>query len=400
MWLDNTHWMTATGMVQTDEDQSMRDVAAMIKKTNALDEGILSALKVGKESVDHIRVEWYEDHIGPLQLTASYDHSALQLTITAPTTTAEIQRICRRNAVLVAQGKNFAVKFTNDPQIGVNTVTELGAGGADVSSTTFYVITQPYSDLLPYSKDRSSGRTHRENCTEILEVGLQETETRKHIPMYGVKDEHSYQLEKYTKLMQQEIKTMFLYGFANISGSAFVLYPDESRTTAGWMHYVLDYDMDGTYESDAMFYSAGGVDLDEGIMNDAFWAIKTAGGLDAGSDVRICVGLQQRAISKMERNIRQTDPNYKRVGYYKNEFITDWGYVAPIMLDMDIHDDKVHLIDFSRVDVPPLSGDSFRLSKRPTEGRHEAWQYHGQYSARIYNAARAHYLIYGLNTTI
>jgi hypothetical protein len=269
------------------------------------------------------------------------------------------------------------------------------AGFATINTTTkMYIIANPYTDVADASDDISQARSKKKNFMQIFERAVAISQTRKNMDMEAVIDELQLQIKYRTMEIKRELDMSVVRGFARgltPSGSY------ELRTMAGIIQLLRDPDLDGgTYEDTNVINGNSGALTISGL-NSLCYKVYSGGGLDETADPIIVVGpKQQRVIAGMESYLRRVEQGERRVGYYRDIFLSDMGVEFPIVLDRWIPDDIIILLDRSRVALIPLQGDSWHIEKMAKTGRSEKWQISGQYTIELRNADKCHGMVYGL----
>ena len=229
---------------------------------------------------------------------------------------------------------------------------------------------------------------------QVFERAVQITQTRKNMDMEAVVGELQLQIKRRTLEIKRELDMAIVRGYAYYSSS--FTGDTELRTMAGLIQLIKDYDLDGTNETDAMIIQASGA-LTQTRINSLAYRIYDAGGLDETSDPIIVVGpTQQRVIAAMEKDLRRVEQGERQIGYYRDIFLTDMGVEMPVVLDRWIPNDKLLILDRSRINIRPMAGDSWHMEKMAKTGRNEKWQISGQYTLEMKNADKCHGLLYDL----
>jgi hypothetical protein len=72
------------------------------------------------------------------------------------------------------------------------------------------------------------------------------------------------------------------------------------------------------------------------------------------------------------------------------------GSELPIVMDRWMQNDKVLILDRSRVALRALQGDAWHMEKMAKTGRSEKWQLSGQYGIEVRNPDKCHGMIVDL----
>jgi dipeptidyl aminopeptidase/acylaminoacyl peptidase len=244
------------------------------------------------------------------------------------------------------------------------------------------------------SDDISGDRSKLRNFTQIFERAIQITQTRKGMDMEVVMNELQLQIKYRTMEIKRELDLSVINGKAYYDGS-YVTGDYAYRTMNGIVAMLRDPDMDNTNEDTLVTQISGALTV--GNINTLLYNIWNAGGLDEMSDPIIAVGAsQQRVIAAFEKDIRRVEQGERQVGYYRDIFLSDMGTELPIVLDRWIPQDKLIVLDRSRVSLKPLQGDAWHLEKMAKTGRSEKWQLSGQYGLELRNPGKCHGMLYDL----
>jgi hypothetical protein len=292
------------------------------------------------------------------------------------------------------------MQFGAAPAYGANTsMTAYGSTTwAAVTSGTWYVVAMPKPDIDSASSDISAARTRRKNFTQVFERAIEITQTRKGIDVYGVPDELKYQIQARTYEIKRELNMAVLMGYAKASASNTYSPDSELRTMAGIMQLIRDPALDSSASDNTVTQVSGA--LTESAINALCEKIYNRGGLDSKSNACIIVGpYQQRVISAFEKDRVRRDPDERKAGYYITKFISDMGYEFPIVVDRWCPNDKLFVLDKSRVALMPLKGDNWHTEKMAKTGRSEKWQLSGQFTLELRNPDEAHGMLYDLSAS-
>jgi hypothetical protein len=295
----------------------------------------------------------------------------------------------------------FVMRFGASPVAGSNVVAVYGSttwASLKTAGTTWYVIGMPKPDIDSASSDIARVRTRRKNFTQVFERAIEITQTRKGMAVWAVPDELKYQIQARTYEIKRELNLSALLGYARASTTNTFSPDSEIRTMAGIQQLIRDPDLDSDYDDNTVTQVSGA--LTESAINALCEKIYNRGGLDSKSNACIIVGpYQQRVISAFEKDRVRRDPDERRAGYYITKFISDMGYEFPIVLDRWCPNDKLFVLDKSRVALMPLKGDNWHTEKMAKTGRSEKWQLSGQFTLELRNADEAHGMLYDLSTS-
>jgi len=380
---------SSTLSVKLDKVDCSQVLAAVLKA----DKQLLGHIKMG-ETGSNIEVNWIEDELNPAYIIGKM---AASTAFTASTyTTASVQRIMRRGAVLRPNGTSMRVQVT--ATIAKHTITTTSYGStpwATFTVTKCWVVGMPYADIDDASSDISMLRGKRKNFMQVFERVVQITQTRKNMSMEAILDELQTQIKYRTLEVKRELDMVVSMGYAKISAN--VATGDlELRTMAGLIQLIRDYDLDSTNEDSTVITASAA--LTQGHINSLAYKIFDGGGLDETADPIIVVGAKQaRVIAAMEKDLRRVEAGERIVGYYRNIFLTDMGVEMPIVMDRWFPDEQLMMLDRSRVALRPMVGDNWHMEKMAKTGRIEKWQLSGQFTLELRNADKCHGLIIALS---
>jgi len=394
MAITSTAFMAAPGGFSStlsnklDKVDCSQVLAAVLKA----DKQLLGHIRMGA-TAHNIEVNWIEDELNPAYVIGS---STVSTSIACSGyTTASLARILRKSAVLQPGGTEFLMQVS--ATVAANTLTTVVYGSTDhaaFTATKLWIVAMPYADIDSASEDISMARQKRKNFMQVFERAVQITQTRKNMDMEAVVGELQLQIKRRTLEIKRELDMAIVRGYAYYSSS--FTGDTELRTMAGLIQLIKDYDLDGTNETDAMIIQASGA-LTQTRINSLAYRIYDAGGLDETSDPIIVVGpTQQRVIAAMEKDLRRVEQGERQIGYYRDIFLTDMGVEMPVVLDRWIPNDKLLILDRSRINIRPMAGDSWHMEKMAKTGRNEKWQISGQYTLEMKNADKCHGLLYDL----
>jgi hypothetical protein len=371
------------------------DCSQVLAAVLLADKQLLGHIRMGASgtTVEH---NWLEDELSPAYVIGQ-SAASTTLTINSFGTSTSLRRCVRDNAVLQPAGKQwlFQVSATSS-SILLNGATygNTTAGYATFDTATkCYIIANPYTDIADASDDISQARSKRKNFMQIFERAVAISQTRKNMDMEAVLDELQLQIKYRTMEIKRELDMSVVRGFARgltPSGSY------ELRTMAGLIQLLRDPDLDGgTYEDTTVINTAGALTIT--ALNSLCYKVFDQGGLDETADPILVVGpKQQRVVAGMESYLRRVEQGERKVGYYRDIFLSDMGTEMPIVMDRWMPDDLCMLLDRSRVSLVPLQGDAWHIEKMAKTGRSEKWQISGQYTLELRNASKCHGLLYGL----
>jgi hypothetical protein len=394
MTIASTAFMSSPGGYSTtlatklDKIDMSQALSAVLKG----DRQLLGHIRMGVPA-HNVEVNWIEDGLNAAYVMGSSSGANTVVTLTAPTVAASIQRLLRNGSLLQPNGTDIIVQLS--ATVSKNTLAVIPYGStvwASWTNTKCWIVGNPYTDLDAASNDISLVRTKRKNFTQIFERAIEITQTRKNMDMEAVVNELQLQTKRRTMEIKRELDMSVIRGYAYISASNTTGGDLERRTMAGLIQLIKDPDQDTTDQTDTII--TAGAALTVGYINSLCYKIWEQGGLDETADPIIVVGPKQaRNIAAFEKELRRVEQGERQVGYYRNIFMSDMGVELPIVMDRWFPDDKLMILDRSRVSLRPLQGDSWHLEKMAKTGRTEKWQLSGQYTIECRNGAEAHGII-------
>ena len=400
MSLASLAFMTRTGGYTTtlanklDKIDCSQVLAAVLLKDTAL----LGQIKVGSAgtTVEH---NWIEDELNsPYFYAKAAASTKVTIVATKGITTAMVANIARKYSIVQPANSEWVAQLTGTNSNGITCATygkTTGRFAAVSTVTKFWVVGQPWIDNGDASSDISKSRGKRKNFMQIFERAIEVTKTRENMDMEAVVNELQLQIQNRTYEIKRELNMSLLrsipYYSSGYSGRV------ERATMAGIESFLLDYDLDGTEEKDTVLDAGTAAALVAGHINSLAYMIYGRGGMDEQSDCFLLVPPKQaRVIAAMDAQYKRTTQEERTAGTYHDKFLTDMGYLLPIVIDRFASDDKVYIIDKSRISLVPLQGDSWGLEKMAKTGRSQKWQLSGQYTLEMKNADKAHGMIVDL----
>ena len=397
MAMTSTQFMAAPGgygsilASKLDKIDCSQVLSAVLKS----DRQLLGHIKMGP-SAKNIEFNWIEDMLNAVTFEGCTSASG-SVAVSGFTGTASIQMMIREGALITPRGPgsnsvsvDFVLRVTS---VIANTNLITASYGSTVwlcasATMTWYVISQPYQDIIDASEDISLLRTKKRNFTQIFERAIQITQSRKGMDMEAVASELQYQIKQRTLEIKRELDMAVIMGIGywGTTYSADIEY----RTMEGIYNYIRDPNLDATRE-DTTVTDLARAALTIGGINGLLYKIWDAGGLDEASDPIIVVGAdQQRVIASFESYLRRVEQGERQVGYYRDIFLSDMGKELPIVLDRWVPGGTLIVLDRARVALRALQGDSWHMEKMAKTGRSEKWQLSGQYGLEIRNPDACH----------
>lgn len=401
MALASTSFMAAPGgygsalATKLDKVDCSQVLAAVLKA----DRAILGHIKMGPTAAN-IEFNWIEDMLNAVTIEGCSTASG-SVAITGFTGCASLALVIRDGALIYprAPGSNsvsvdFVMRVTS--ATGVSVLITASYGGTTwlccSATMTWYVVAQPYQDIIDASEDISLARSKKRNFMQIFERAIAITQSRKGMDMEAITDELQYQIKNRTLEIKRELDMSVLNGIAY--GPAGVYSGQiEYRTMMGICSYIRDPNLDGTRTTTTVKdMSLAALTISD--LNALLYMIWDAGGLDEIADPIIVVGAaQQRIIASWEKELRRVEQGERQTGYYRDIFLSDMGVELPVVLDRWMPSDKLLVLDRARVALRALVGDAWHMEKMAKTGRSEKWQLSGQYGLELRNPDACHGLM-------
>jgi hypothetical protein len=396
MALASTDFMAAPGAYGTtlaaklDKIDCSQVLAAVLKADRAL----LGHIKMGAVA-KNVEFHWIEDELNQVIFEGATSLSG-SVEISGFTGSQSLLNMVRDNGLITAhdsaESVDYVLRVTDTAGASTLITVNYGSTTYTTASATckWIVIAQPYEDILSASDDISKLRSKRFGFTQIFERAIEETQSRKGMDMEAVMNELQFQIKRRTLEIKRELDTSVINGISYGTTSANVI---EARTMMGIVNWIRDPDVDMTRE-DTLVTNNSRAALTIAQVNTLLYNIWDAGGLDESADPIIVVGAaMQRVIAGWESELRRVEQGERQTGYYRDIFLSDMGVELPVVLDRWMPQDKVIILDRSRVALRPLSGDGWHMEKMAKTGRSEKWQISGQYGLEVRNAQECHGMI-------
>jgi len=395
MAMTSTQFMAAPGGFSATLSNKLDkiDCSQVLAAVLNADTALLGHIKMG--AVGHnIEHNWIEDGLNPAYVLASC--TSVGTVVCSTYTTASLQRILRKNVILNPAGTE--IRWQCDTSVTLNSIFGGVYGSttwASWTTTKCYIVGMPYADIDAASSDISVTRTKRRNFMQVLERAIEITQTRSNMNMEAVTNELQTQIKRRTLEIKRELDMSVIRGYAKATGANTYSGAHELRTMAGIIQLIRDPDLDSD-PSDTLVTQVSGALTIAGV-NSLVHKIFDEGGLDEEASPIILVGAKQaRVIASWEKELRRVEQGERTVGYYRNIFLSDLGVEFPIVLDRWMPNDKLIILDRSRVSLSHLANDAWHMEKMAKTGRNQKWQLSGQYTLELRNANECHGMLYDL----
>jgi len=398
MALTSTSFMAAPGGFSTTLSAKLDkvDCSQVLAAVLMADKELLGHIRMG-ETAHNIEVNWIEDELNPAFIMASSSANN-RITCSSGYTTASLQRFLRKYTVLAPQNSEARMQVSQSVTATIVTVAVYGSTTwASWTMTKTFLVAAPWKDIDDASSDSSVTRTKRKNFQQVFERAIEITQTRKNMDMEAVVNELKLQVGRRTMEIKREFDMSAILGYGKATASNTYSADNELRTMCGIIQLLRDPNLDSTNEDTTVTQLSAALTV--AAINSLAYKIYKEGGLDATADPIVLVGpKQQRVIAGFDKDYRRDVATGERTfGYYKNVFLSDMGLEMPVVLDRWMPDDKLIILDRSRISFRPMAGDSWHLEKMAKSGRNEKWQLSGQYTLELRNADKCHGMLYDVS---
>ncbi len=256
--------------------------------------------------------------------------------------------------------------------------------------TVVRVVSRPRSEGSDPGFDAVAEPSSEFNFTQIFDRTAKVSKSAVAAEHLAIDDLVDFHVKHHLELLQIEMNAAAIYGrrYANTSDASI-------PRTMGGILYFLDQAGGNVIDNSAAALSAED-------LNDLIEMIAADGGRP---DLLVCNTIQARAISAFNAEsgsapIVRTTWSDERTGGAVYEFVGDLplGMVERIVVDTAFPQDKIALLDSSKLALVPLRGRAFRdLPATPSEASdYIARRIIGEYTLEVRNAAFAHGLLKNL----
>ena len=385
--------------------------------------------------VDNLEHYHIEDELNPVFLVGAYTAATDTFVPTAANYAdqAALNRVMRYNSntggnsgvMLVAENNpNFVLICGSEELTLAGEIISAMTGGsvmgtdADVADGTRFRMSLPKGDGEKSSPDTSRPRSARKSYVRVYERGVEISETRQHIMLYGISREDTAQIRRRTMEIFNELTSTFVNEraitlAASTAGGADLDGMAARRRFPGVIQQLINPgltytaaqgdDDDWTMGGNAV--NAGGAltttDLDVMVEN-----LDTLGAFDAiGADhAIICHPRMKKILRDFNTSARTLDnmEEWRKVGFYVDTYVSALGGTFPVVTDRSWPLTVIGMLDMSRIKRNLLRGDDLHLSPMAKDGRTDRWQLSCQYGAKVESVPYAgsdvgqHSMIYGI----
>ncbi len=383
----------ATYDAGTNLPELVEDVSDIIGIVSAHETPLLDYLGDPKRTARSTIHEWIEDSLQP-------NFSFVNQTTFTPSATAA-------TAITVDHGSRFRVGDQVRMDTGAEVMLVTAVAGNVLTVTRGYGGTTPQalSDNLRLNiignaalegddrpATRFTNRTRKRNYTQIFASSIEVSGSMRAARHHGIADEVDYQKQERIREMLRDLENSVINGVAPAANQ------QGSSTVRRSMNGIVPSIATNVFVPNTGGFPAGQLltnRLDYGMINEALRRIW----LESGSrvDTILVNGTQKKRINELIYSARQYSVTEDTINDVVHVFESDFG-ICRIVLSRWMPNDKVALLDSSRLSVLPLDGRSFHYKPLSSSGDSEVGMVIGEYTLEFKNES-AHGVIQGLETT-
>ncbi|RLC65507.1 MAG: hypothetical protein DRI01_00675 [Chloroflexi bacterium] len=378
----------ATTTYSYDLQNTIRDLSEAFEVIKKQKPTILSLIKTGKPAT-HYKHEWLNEVLEPVAdalngAIADTDTSA----VVDDSTKFKVGDIITFNDANYELCKITAINTSSHTL----TITRGYAGttaAAHADNTEVRLVSRPKTEGTTADPDSIHQPTVLYNYTQIFRQDAKITRTASKIKQYGINNLVNKAVsDMLTKIYWELVGAVIYSGrYANTSDSSV------PRTMGGLLWWLS--------QSGAIKSDAGGATLTSALLNNLIAEIADAGG---HPDTILCGVKQARAISKLNADassniVRMIDMNTRVTGSFVTQFQSEIPNfpIANIVVDMNMPDDKILLIDSTKLALVPLEGSAMKdFDSTPPGFDGIVRSVLGEYTLEIRNPNEAHGMLYNL----
>lgn len=372
-----------------DYSHMVRDLAETFETISKGQHNLLSVIPIIGEARSY-KHEWLEDVIEPTT-------DALNGAILAAETEIEVDDGSKFvvNDIIAFDGYDEIARIT---AIDTNTLSVSRAYGGSIAvdmddNTVVRLISRPKTEGSDPGYDAVAEPSSEYNYTQIFDRTAKVSKSAVAGEHHVIEDLVDFHVKHHLELLQIEMNAACIYGrrYADTGDSTI------PRTLGGLLYYL---NVEGGNVIDA---EAGALSADD--LNDLIELIASDGGTP---NILLCNTFQARAISAFNLTsgstpLVRTTWSDERTGAAVYEFVGDLplGHVERIIVDTAFPQDKVAIIDTSKIALVPMRGRGFRdLPATPSEASdYIARRLIGEYTLEVRNAKQCHGVIKNLATS-
>jgi hypothetical protein len=366
-----------------------RDLAETFEIVSKGQHNLLSIIPIVGDARSY-KHEWLEDVIEPTI-------DALDGAILSTDTTITVDDGSKFVAgdILAFDGYDEVVRITSIDSDDLTITREYGgtsAVGMD-DDTVVRLISRPKAEGSDPGFDAVAEPSAEFNYTQIFDRTAKVSKSAVASEHLVIDDMVDFHVKHHLELLQIEMNTACIYGrrYANTSDGTL------PRTMGGILYFI---DRTGGNIIDK---SSAAIAADD--LNDLIEMIAADGGRP---NTIVCNTFQARAISAFNAAsgstpIVRTGWSDKATGGAVYEFVGDLplGMVEHIVVDTSFPQDKIAILDSSKLALAPMRGRSFSdIPATPSAASdYVARRIIGEYALEVHNSLHAHGLIKGLTTS-
>ena len=237
---------------------------------------------------------------------------------------------------------------------------------------------------------RFTSRVRRQNYLQIFTKSVRVSGSHLASQAIGVRDEMDYQMQERLRELLRDLENCVINGVA--SGSS----PQGSSTVRRTMNGILAQLTTNVFEPGVgpipPGKGAGQDELSEIVLNAAMKEIWEQS--NGTVDLLVMSAAQKRKLNSFIGETRGFSAGDTVFRDLVSQYVSDFG-VTRVVMSRWMPDDKILMLDSSRIDVLPLAGRSFHMKRLAATGDSESAQVIGEYTLELRNEG-AHGVLQGL----
>jgi hypothetical protein len=240
---------------------------------------------------------------------------------------------------------------------------------------------------------RFTNRVRKQNYTQIFTAAVEVSGSQRAAQTIGLADEMDFQKQERLRELLRDLENCVINGFA--AGSD----PQGNSTTRRTMRGIVASIATNVFQPGAPGLPVGGGTnedlLTEELLNAA---LRYAWEQSSGRiDTIVCGGFQKRRINSFISSNQRFSENTSRFKSMVDVYESDFG-VCRVVMSRWVPQDKILMLDSSRIHVMPLSGRNFHFKPLAATGDSDVGQVIGEYTLELRNE-NAHAVLDGLGIT-
>lgn len=237
---------------------------------------------------------------------------------------------------------------------------------------------------------RFTSRVRKQNYTQIFTKSVRVSGSHLASQAIGVRDEMDYQMQERLRELLRDLENCVINGVA--SGSS----PQGSSTVRRTMNGILSQLTTNVFEPGVGAIppgkGAGQDELSDAVLNAALREVWERS--NGSIDLLVMSAAQKRRLNAFIGETRGYSSGDTVFRDMVSQYASDFG-VTRVVMSRWMPEDKILMLDSSRVDVLPLSGRSFHMKRLASTGDSESAQVIGEYTLELRNEG-AHGVLQGL----